>query len=109
MIKRATAEYTGGGIWTFYGELDDGNFFITDDAGETILLDEEPVYPDSWDDSWDDGEWLTDHKIRDILSEDELRKFWDVLLEKLVELKEVDKDFAKVYRNFFEECLTMEW
>ena len=42
MIKSANAVYTGGGIWVFYGELEDGNFFLTDNDGYVALVDSDP-------------------------------------------------------------------
>ena len=61
-IKTANAVYTGGNIWLFYGETTDGSFFLTDDYGCTLLLNESPedmdksLYPD----------WQEEHKIREL-------------------------------------------
>ena len=36
MIKTANACYTGGGIYIYYGELENGNFFRTCDDWESV-------------------------------------------------------------------------
>lgn len=41
-IKEAYAVYTGGNIWLFYGTLDNGNYFLTDDYGATLILNADP-------------------------------------------------------------------
>ena len=44
MMKPITVKaiYTGGSIWLFFGKIDDGNYFLTDDMGATLLLRENP-------------------------------------------------------------------
>lgn len=37
-IKTATACYTGGGIYVFYGQLESGLHFRTDDESETVYI-----------------------------------------------------------------------
>lgn len=48
-IKTATADYTGGGIYIFYGQLTNGLYFFTDnDFKEVVILNKEvdPEYID---------------------------------------------------------------
>ena len=61
-IKTANAVYTGGNIWLFYGKVADGVFFLTDDYGCTILLNESP---ENFDVSLY-AEWQEEHKIREL-------------------------------------------
>lgn len=37
-IKTATACYTGGGIYIYYGQLENGLYFFTDDDIETVYI-----------------------------------------------------------------------
>lgn len=78
-IKEAFAAYTGGGIWLFYGQLKNGNWFLTDDFGATLILDADP----SDLDESTYQEWQDEHKIKE-LSGKELEKFDDALLDKLL-------------------------
>ena len=78
-IKEAFAVYTGGNIWLFYGKLKDGNWFLTDDYGSTLILDADP----SDLDESTYMEWQDEHKIKE-LSGKELEKFDDALLDKLL-------------------------
>ena len=71
MIQTAKAIYTGGNIWLFYGELKDGTFFLTDDFGATLILDESP---ENLDESLYD-EWQTAHTVRELTDESERSKF----------------------------------
>ena len=67
MIKNATAIYTGGNIYIIYGELTDGNYFLTSNDWEsTLVLDESPedldvsLYED----------WQTEHTVKQVLYEE---------------------------------------
>ena len=57
--KEVFAEYTGGGVWLFHGPTKSGEWFLTDDFGATLILDEDPsdfdqsLYP----------EWQKEHLI----------------------------------------------
>ena len=61
-IKTSQAIYTGGGIWLFIGELENGNYFLTDDYGCTLIFDTDPI---DLDESLTD-EWQEAHTIEDI-------------------------------------------
>lgn len=68
-IKNVHAVYTGGGIWLFYGEMTDGKFFLTDDDGNTLILNDSPedfdesLYPD----------WQEKHLFKELRGETRVR------------------------------------
>jgi len=61
-IKTAQAIYTGGGVWLFIGELENGNYFLTANEGYTLILDEDP---EDLDKSLE-ADWQEKHTIKDI-------------------------------------------
>ena len=77
-IKTLEAVYTGGGIWLFYGELKDGTFYLTDDYGCTIILNEsaEDLDKSTYED------WQNEHKIKYLVGE-EATAFLKELIERL--------------------------
>lgn len=103
-IKEAHAVYTGGNIWLFHGELEDGTYFLTDDEGRTQILDENP---EDFDESlyW---EWQEKHLIRDLENEDERIDFCHKLCDKF-QKDGADGGFTekdiKNYRKWFAEPL----
>lgn len=84
MVETAYAEYTGGGIWIFYGKFWNGTYFLTDDHGWTRLLTADPS--DLEVSTFE--EWQQEHLIRD-LKGDELKSFLKDLVDYLL-TKEVD-------------------
>lgn len=42
VATEAHAFHTGGNIWMFYGNLNTGHYFLTDDEGTTMFLDADP-------------------------------------------------------------------
>ena len=68
-IKNVHAVYTGGGIWLFYGEMTGGKFFLTDDDGNTLILNDSPedfdesLYPD----------WQEKHLFKELRGETRVR------------------------------------
>ena len=77
-IKTLEAVYTGGGIWIFWGELEDGHYFLTAHEGWTVILTESP---EDFDESLYE-EWQEAHKVKD-LADEELISFQKELLEKI--------------------------
>ena len=61
-IKKAHAVYTGGNIWLFYGKLKDGNYFLTDDNGCTLILDKNPKNLDK--STYED--WQMKHLVKEL-------------------------------------------
>ena len=104
-IKNAYAVYTGGGIWLFYGELENGNYFLTDDYGATRILD---ANPSDLDESLYE-DWQQEHLVNDLEGQDRI-DFCDKLLDWLetadqehaggITERELDR-----YREYFKE----EW
>lgn len=77
-IKTAQAVYTGGGVWLFFGELENGNYFLTDDNGCTLILDETP---ENLDESLE-VEWQETHTIEDIgIKKSFVKKLMDYMEE----------------------------
>ena len=65
-IKTLEAVYTGGGIWIFWGELEDGHYFLTAHEGWTVILTESPK---DFDESLYE-EWQEAHKVKDLENEE---------------------------------------
>ena len=99
-IKEANAVYTGGNIWLFYGELNDGNYFLTDDNGWTQFLNADPS---NLDESTFE-EWQLQHLVKEIVG-DERVKFCDELLDYIYENPEHDGGMSEqeieTYRTWF--------
>lgn len=81
MIERVEANYTGGGIFIYTGELDTGNFFFTatDWEADVLILDEDP---EEFFDECDMPEWQEKHTIREITGTEAMR-FWLEMLDAL--------------------------
>lgn len=88
-IFLATMTETGGGFRTYTGSLEDGRYFYTatDWECDVLLLDEDPE--DHWDEN-DSPEWQRDHMVGELLGEDALR-FWLEMLDCL--------EFSDPYEN----------
>jgi len=71
LFKTISAVYTGGGIWLFYGQLNNQEYFLTDDNGCTIVLDESPENLDiSLYDKWQEKHfirWIEGKENQDFL------------------------------------------
>ena len=100
-IYRAKAIYTGGGIWLFYGELDDGNYFLTDDNGFTYFLNADPS-------NLDEStyyEWQVQHLVREVHYE-EREEFCDELLDYIFTHPDDDGGMTEyeiaIYRDYFQ-------
>lgn len=104
-IAEAFAMYTGENIWLFYGRLEDGNYFLTDDYGSTEALTADPGF--DWDESlmW---EWQEEHMIK-TLSGDERLAFADSLVDWLKTHDDNDHRGGmtdaelEAYREYFRE------
>ena len=78
-FKRVVSEYTGGGIWLFYGELKSGEHFLTDDNGSTMILD---ASPENFEESLYE-EWQEEHFVRVVGDRAEEKAFLHSLLDRL--------------------------
>lgn len=104
MIKDVKAVYTGGGIWLFYGSLNNGNYFLVDDDGAVRITDA----------PWDDldttlyEDWQIEHLVKDIEDETERVMFCNEMLKQLETESDENKggftEFRK-YREWFKWSL----
>lgn len=100
-IVQADAVYTGGSIWLFYGKLNDGSYFLTDDDGWTQILDSDPsdfdvtLYTD----------WQEEHCILTLHNAERIQ-FCNDLLDWLKENPDhcngMTEEEICVYRTWFE-------
>jgi len=101
MIKEAYAVYTGGNIWLFYGQLENGNYFLTDDNGWTQILNSNPS---DFDESLYE-EWQQEHLVRELFYEERI-KFCNELLDWILAHPDNDGGITEheieVYRTWFE-------
>lgn len=74
-IKNATAIYTGGGVYIYYGQLTDGNWFRATDCWEEIEI----CNADTSTDEADYIEFYDEHSIECIGGE-ESKTFWNEML-----------------------------
>lgn len=66
-INTVEAEYTGGGIWFFYGKLKNGRDYLVEDNGWTVIVDTDPRLIDSEDLTY---EWIDEHKIQELTGQE---------------------------------------
>lgn len=102
-IKNGVAVYTGGGIWLFYGDLENSFHFLTDDNGCTLILDESA---EDFDESLY-TEWQEAHKIKELEGESRIL-FVDELLDYLLKLPYLERgcitdEEIEHYRIFMKE------
>ena len=74
-IKNATAIYTGGGLYIFYGPLTDGNWFRAYDEWECIEI----CNADTSTEEADYNEFYEEHIIETLVN-DEYKTFWNEML-----------------------------
>ena len=74
-IKNATAIYTGGGLYIFYGQLTDGNWFRAYDEWECIEICD----ADTSTEEADYNEFYEEHIIETLVN-DEYKTFWNDML-----------------------------
>lgn len=75
-VKNATAQYTGGGIYIYYGELDNGLWFRTADEDMYISICDS----DTSVDEADYPEWYEEHEVKDVQGCDYENLFNDIIL-----------------------------
>ena len=75
MIKYATAQYTGGGIYIYYGQLEDGKFFRACDDWEWIEI----CNTDTSMDAADYCEFYEEHRVN-TLFDNQYETFWNEML-----------------------------
>lgn len=110
-IKTANAQYTGGGIYIYYGLLTNGNYFRACDEWECIeIVDADPSVEDA-----DYCDWYDHHRITQLI-EDEYKSFWNLMLEWIIQnqpfgnyaTNELENRLMKkpqlYYRSVYENC-----
>lgn len=78
-IKTATAIYTGGGIYIYYGELTNGNYFRAGDGEDFIEICD----ADTSTDEADYTEFYDKHRI-ETLVDDQYKTFWNEMLDWII-------------------------
>lgn len=61
-VVRANATYTGGGIYQYTGQFDNGNYFQTWTDYEDYVQELDADPEENWDDN-DDEEWQNEHMV----------------------------------------------
>lgn len=75
-IKSVTPDYTGGNIYVYLGELDNGQYFIAEDLMyDVTIVDADPRK--AGDDAFQ-PDWIEEHLVR-YLEEDNITFFRDML------------------------------
>lgn len=78
-IKRATAIYSGGCIYIYFAELENGNWLMGDDEGTMVIVNTNPLADEE---TFDDSmfyEWQQKHLVREIPAEEYHEKLNAVL------------------------------
>lgn len=92
-IKKATAVYSGGGIYLYYAELEDGNYLMGSDDGLLIVntnpLANEEVFEES-----NYYEWQEEHLVK-FINDDDFQKVLNQVLDVIFNGKTI-----KEYDNF---------
>lgn len=83
-FKIVTPIYTGGGIYCFYGKVNDV-YFIASDQGDVRLVDVIPF--DAVDGEMWYAEWQEEHLIRDIETNEEYKSFFLHMLDWIIKNK----------------------
>lgn len=78
-IKTATACYTGGGIYIYYGQLESGLHFRTCDEWEAVYLCDS----DTEAEEADYGEFYEAHTVEEITGDD-FTAFWNAMLSHIL-------------------------
>ena len=81
-IKNATAIHTGGGIYIYYGQLENGNYFRACDEWECIEI----CNSDTSVEDADYGEFYYEHSI-DVLWNEAYETFWNEMLQWIINNK----------------------
>lgn len=63
-VIRANAEYTGGGIYIYTGQLDNGNYFQTSTGWEDYVQELDADPEENWDENSDEM-WQNEHLVEE--------------------------------------------
>lgn len=78
-IKTATACYTGGNIYIYYGQLESGLYFRTFDDSDTIYI----CNSDTEAEEAEYSEFYDAHTVEELTGED-FRTFWNTMLSHIL-------------------------
>lgn len=84
-IKTATACYTGGGIYIYWGQLESGHHFRAADDWEMIWICDADTSIDNEDANW--PEFYDEHTLEE-LHGDEFVTFWNTMLRHIIDSNE---------------------
>lgn len=80
-IKTATAVYTGGGVYIYYGQLESGLYFRAVDDWDVIWICD----ADTEAEEADYGEFYDAHTVEEITTESEdFKIFWNAMLDHIL-------------------------
>lgn len=79
-IRTASAVYTGGGIYIYYGQLTNGLYFRTWDDWDAIYICDS----DTAAEEADYGDFFDNHTVETITGED-FAHFWNAMLTHIIE------------------------
>lgn len=78
-IKTATACYTGGGIYIYYGQLENGLYFRACDDFDVIYICD----ADTSNEEAEYGEFYEKHTVKELIGE-EFKGFWNQTIEHIL-------------------------
>lgn len=81
-IKSATACYTGGGIYIYWGQLESGDHFRAVDDWEMIFILDEYAGIDNEEADW--PEFYDEHTIEEVHGDD-FEAFWNAMINHILE------------------------
>lgn len=103
-IAEVFAVYTGGNIWLFHGKTDDGNYFLTDDNGATLILNDDPAR--NFDESLFE-EWQQKNLVMELFGYERLRFCNDLCNALLIADADhrggISNREIEAYRKYFKE------
>lgn len=101
-FKRATAIYTGGGIYLYYAELDNGNW-VFGDSYSLMVLNVNPLADDATFEMSMFEEWQREHLVKEI-PEEEYQSTLNLLLDVIFKGNTI-----KEHDNFCKEELLKQY
>ena len=101
IIKNMIMENTGGYVMTYYGKLEDNNWYVHSDLDDIIrIYDKKPFDNDYYKDEYN---WCNNHLVREVenVSAKEMFKRMNFLVDEVIK----DKDYNKVAHDHFKEII----
>lgn len=92
-ITKATAIYSGGGIYLYYAELENKNWVMGNDEW-LIIVDTDPIADEETSENSDYYEWQMEHLVEEI-PEENFQKVLNKILKTIFDGKTI-----KEYDNF---------